>query len=140
MLQQLLHAEQLGVRLEIVGGLPVWEASSVWRHQKAVDSIRATIRPISSTEACTCVHAADVYVQFPDGSLKCPDISIFCQEPSEDDEAISLVPEAVIEVLSKGYEAKDLDIGVKFIVRKVSKILSWSIQSRVLFSILFTEK
>jgi Uma2 family endonuclease len=114
MLAQLLTAEQLGVRLEIVGGLPVWEASPVWRHQKAVDAIRATIRSANQTEQCSCVHAADVYVKFPDGSLKRPDISIFCQEPNEDDEAISLVPEAVIEVLSKGYEAKDLDVGVKF--------------------------
>lgn len=51
-------------------------------------------------------------MQFPDGSLKRPDISIFCREPSEDEqeEAIKLVPEAVIEVISKRYEAKDLEI------------------------------
>jgi Uma2 family endonuclease len=114
MLARLLTAEQLGIRLEIVGGLPIWEASPVWRHQKAIDSIRATINPVNHADACSCVHAADVYVKFPDGSFKRPDISIFCQEPNEDDEAVSLLPEAVIEVLSKGYESKDLDVGVKF--------------------------
>jgi Uma2 family endonuclease len=60
------------------------------------------------------VHVADVYVAFPDGSLKRPDVSVFCREPSELDDAITLVPEAVIEVVSKGYEAKDLTIGPGF--------------------------
>lgn len=57
----------------------------------------------------------DVYVQFPSG-LKRPDISIFCQEPSdeEQDSALTQIPEAVIEVVSKGYEAKDLEIGPPF--------------------------
>ena len=32
-------------------------------------------------------------------------------EPDEQDDAITLLPEAVIEVVSKGYEAKDLEIG-----------------------------
>ena len=51
---------------------------------------------------------------FPDSSFKRPDISIFCREPDEDDEAITLLPEAVIEIISKGYEAKDLEIGPRF--------------------------
>src|SRR4029453_15978225 len=80
-----------------------------------VDRIRATIKPQDAAR-CACVHAADVYIQFPDGSLKRPDISIFCREPDdkEQEEAITLVPEAVIEVVSKGYEAKDLEIGPRF--------------------------
>ena len=53
-------------------------------------------------------------MSFPDGSLKRPDISIFCREPAEEEEAITLIPEAVIEVISKGYEAKDLEIGPRF--------------------------
>ena len=115
-----LRADELGVRLEMVGGLPIWEPSPVYKHQKAVDRIRATIRPslaVSQT-ACACVHAADVYVSFPDGSLKRPDVSIFCREPQEDEEAITLVPEAVIEVISKGFEAKDLEIGREFYLRQ----------------------
>ncbi|MEK7729131.1 MAG: Uma2 family endonuclease, partial [candidate division KSB1 bacterium] len=63
---------------------------------------------------CSCVHLADVYVSFLDGSLKRPDIAIFCQEPEDNDEPIKLIPEAVIEVISKGYEAKDLEIAPRF--------------------------
>lgn len=113
-----LKAEEFGVRLEIVRGLPIWEPYPVYKHQKEVDRIRATIEPVeTSAESqgrCQCVHAADVYISFPDKSLKRPDISIFCREPAEEEEAITLVPEAVIEVISKGYEAKDLEIGPQF--------------------------
>ena len=108
---QLLNAEDLGVRLEIARNLPIWEASPLYKHQKAVDRIRDSIRKVETKESvCDCVDAAGIYVQFPDGSLKRPDISIFCREPAEDEqeEAIKQVPEAVIEVISKKYEAKDL--------------------------------
>lgn len=114
-----LRADELGVRLEIVGHLPIWEAHPIYRHQKAIDRIRATIGKLSTEivgqdQKCACVHVADVYVSFPDGSLKRPDIAIFCREPAEEDDAITLVPEAVIEVINKGYEAKDLEIGPHF--------------------------
>ena len=108
-----IRAEELGIRLEIVAGLPIWEAAPALRHQRAVDRIRATIHPRPGV-SCACVHVADVYVAFPDGSLKRPDVSIFCREPAELDDAITLVPEAVVEVVSKGYEAKDLTIGPAF--------------------------
>ncbi len=115
----LLRADELGIRLEIVAGLPIWEPSPVYKHQKAVDRIRATIAKAAAPsdaeqQACPCIHTADVYIHFPDGSLKRPDISIFCNEPEEEEEALTLVPEAVIEVISKGYEAKDLEIGPQF--------------------------
>ncbi|BBL74642.1 Uma2 family endonuclease [Methylomagnum ishizawai] len=109
----LLTANELGVRLEIVNGIPLWEAQPVYKHQKAIDRIRASIAPVGP-EACGCIHASDVYVSFPDSSLKRPDIAIFRREPDEEDEAITLVPEAVIEVISKGYEYKDLEIGPGF--------------------------
>lgn len=111
-----LRADELGLRLEIVAGLPIWEPHPLYRHQKAIDRIRATIQKGSSQQRheCQCIHIADVYVNFPDGSLKRPDIAIFCTEPPEDDEAIKLIPEAVIEIVSKGYEAKDLEIGPHF--------------------------
>lgn len=112
-----IRAEELGIRLEMVSGLPIWEPHPVWKHQKHVDRIRSTIAPIktNATEPrCPCIHAAEVYISFPDGSLKRPDVSIFCREPDEEEEAITLIPEAVIEVISKGYEAKDLEIGPHF--------------------------
>ncbi len=114
---RLLQADKLGIRLEIVAGLPIWEPQPVLKHQRAVDRIRASIEaaPLQPAQpGCGCVHAADVYIAFADGSLKRPDISIFCREPDEDEEAITLLPEAVIEIISKGYEAKDMDIGPQF--------------------------
>jgi len=115
---RLLSADELGIRLEIVGGLPIWEPSPVWKHQKAVDRIRESIEKLPQSLGpdgeCACIHISDVYVGFPDGSLKRPDIAIFCKEPAEEEEVITLVPEAVIEVISKGYEAKDLEIGPHF--------------------------
>ncbi len=106
---QLLNAEDLGIKLEVAGKLPIWEASPLYKHQKAVDRIRDSITTREGT-TCECIDVADVYVSFPDGSLKRPDISIFCTEPEEEEEAITQVPEAVIEVISKKYEAQDLEI------------------------------
>ncbi len=113
-----LRAEEFGIRLEIVRGLPIWEPYPVYKHQKAVDRIRATITQAETNASpdggCACVHAADVYISFPDGSLKRPDISIFRREPEDEEEALKVVPDAVIVVSSKGYEAKDLEIGPDF--------------------------
>lgn len=105
------RADQAGVRLEIVGGVPMWEAFPVIKHQEAIDRIRATIKRTSSVDiGCGCFHYADIYIQFPDGSLKRPDISIFCRRPEETEHALTLIPEAVIEIISKGYEAKDMEL------------------------------
>ena len=102
-----LRADALGIRLETVAGLPIWEPHPIYKHQKEVDRIRSSV-------AGPYVNTANIYVSFPDGSLKRPDIAIFCREPDEQEEAVTLVPEAVIEVISKGYEAKDLEIGPQF--------------------------
>jgi len=112
---QLLRSEELGIRLEFVAGLPIWEASPVIRHQKAVDRIRGSIKKSEENDnPCDCFHVADIYIQFPDGSLKRPDISMFCETPTETDEAVKDIPDAVIEIISKGYEKKDLEVGVPF--------------------------
>ena len=113
----LLQADELGIRLEIVAGLPLWEAKPVLKHQRAVDRIRDSIQKDTDRNhatGCGCYHYADVYVAFPDGSLKRPDVSLFCREPEEEEEAITLLPEAVIEIISKGYEIKDLEIAPRF--------------------------
>ena len=109
--------DNAGIRLERVGGLTVWEASPVYKHQTAVDRIRNTIRPRTiGGDGCGCVNVADVSVAFSDGSQKRPDVAIYCREPDEDEQesAITLIPEAVIEVISKGYESKDYDVGVPY--------------------------
>ena len=113
--QILLDADTIGVRLEMVGGIPMWEAMPGPRHQREVDRIRSSIRRVSeSATDCGCVHLTDVAVRFADDSFKRPDISIFCREPEEQDSATRLIPEAVIEVVSPGYESKDLTFGAPF--------------------------
>jgi Uma2 family endonuclease len=112
--------EESGVKLEVVGGIPVWEALPSYRHQNHIFRIQSSIRPVASAgTGCGCggVHVSNVYVSFPDGSLKRPDIAIFCTEPEEQTGAITLLPETVIEIISPGYEAKDLSIGVPFYLR-----------------------
>lgn len=109
-----LKANQIGLRLEMTAGMPSWETSPVLLHQETVDVIRATIRPSSNDSECGCVHYADLYVSFPDGSLKRPDISIFCRRPTEITTSVTLIPEAVIEIISVGYETKDLEINPPF--------------------------
>jgi Uma2 family endonuclease len=115
-LQPLLHqASELGIRLEIVNGLPLWEAQPVYRHQKHIERIVQGISKVPGAESCKCIHAVDVYIHFDNG-LKRQDISILCREPAEDeqDSALTIIPEAVIEVVSRGFEAKDLEIGPPF--------------------------
>jgi Uma2 family endonuclease len=111
----IMQADLLNVRLEIVRGLPVWEASPVFSHQVHVDRIRQTIKH-KIDNSCLCLHVADVLFRFPDDSLKRPDIAILCQTPreSEQDKAITILPDAVIEIVSEGYEKKDLELAPSF--------------------------
>ena len=108
-------ARDAGIRLEYVQGIPTWETFPVYRHQKKIDSIRASIRPTYlSGSPCECVSVPDLSILFPDGSVKRPDISLFCQEPDEEETICTQIPEVVIEIISKGYEKKDLEISLPF--------------------------
>ncbi len=79
-LEQLLSAG--AIKLEITGGIPTWEASPGIRHQMMVYAIQTSITPLAEDDkGCECRHAADVYIRFKDGSLKRPDIAIFCTLP-----------------------------------------------------------
>ena len=110
----ILQADQMNVRLEIVRGLPIWEASPVASHQLEVDRIRASIE--NEAHSCACFHLADVLFKFQDGSLKRPDIALLGKRPEEPAlrQALKTVPEAVIEVVSEGYERKDLELAPSF--------------------------
>ena len=114
--EQFEGTSDAGIRLERVGGLTVWEAQPAFRHQSAVFRIEASVRS-EVGGACGCVHVADCSLAFPDGSIKRPDLAIFCRVPDEDESAVTLLPEAVIEVVSREYEAKDYDVGVPFYLR-----------------------
>lgn len=112
-IEQLLRAG--AIRLEITAGVPTWEVSSGFRHQRIIDHIRATIGPRPGAgDGCACVHATNVLIRFPDRSLKRPDITIFCEEPPDQNEALTLVPAAVIEIISQGYEYKDVTLNPPF--------------------------
>lgn len=105
------------IRLEYVRGRLKVEASPASRHQMTVDRIRESLTPTLSAGGCSCHSLADTLIRFgdPDRSLKRPDIAIFCDAPPESDEAIATLPAAVIEILSLGYEEKDLgDDGAPF--------------------------
>lgn len=104
-------AAKAPVRLEYVRGRTKWEASPASRHQKTVQRIERTLEPIPGhPTSCGCFALADTLIRFPDPdrSIKRPDLAIFCAEPPDSDEALDLIPVAVVEVLSIGYEEKDL--------------------------------
>jgi Uma2 family endonuclease len=106
------------VRLEYVRGRLKVEASPASRHQMTAKEIEDSLRPIGGrSDGCACYSLQDTLIRFPDPdrSLKRPDIAIFCARPPKSDAAIDIVPGAVIEILSLGYEEKDLgDDGAPF--------------------------
>jgi len=108
-------AESIGVRLEMVAGTPYWEAMPGRRHHDALMGIRDSfVRGGSASSGCGCHGYVELLIRFPDGSLKTPDLSIFCERPSEPEGAVTTVPEAVVEIVSPGFERKDLEIGPPF--------------------------
>ena len=105
---------ELGGHSGIVTVVQKWELIPLLRHQEAIDRIRSSIIPSGSNLACSCYHVSGVGIQFLDGSLRIPDISIFCRRPTEENGLVIAVPAAVIEVISEGFEAKDLKFGPPF--------------------------
>ena len=120
------RADEAGFKLEFVNGIPVWEAFPVIRHQQKTLDIQVSLMFHAKTSGCACLSYSDIYIQFPEGSIKRPDISIFCEEPVEKDTMCRTIPDAVIEILSKGYEKKDTEISLPF-------YLSQGIRDIVLF-------
>src|SRR5947207_714191 len=89
----IMQADEAGIRLESIGGITVWEAMPVARHQDRVFKIQSSIRAAPGRAgSCECRQYADVVILFPDGSKKRPDIAIFCSEPELDAE-ITQIPE-----------------------------------------------
>lgn len=111
--QLLALNDQCGIKLEITAGLPTWEFSPSVRHQKQLFRIQMSIQQGKKSE-CGCFQLSDVSIRFPDGSLKRPDIALFCQEPPDSDDALELLPVAVIEILSLGSERKDIEVSAPF--------------------------
>jgi len=113
--RQLLEADEAGIRLEMVMGHPTWEFHPSPVHQNVLRDILRSIQSANvGGQACGCFDLTDVYVCFPDGSLKRPDIAIFCERPPITQQAITVVPDAVVEIVSPGSEFKDLEVGPPF--------------------------
>ena len=107
-----------GIRLEFVNGIPVWEAMPVFRHQKKTLDMQVSLLQNATQDGCACLPIADVTIRFPDGSYKRPDIAVYCVEPENQDRATTALPEAVIEIISVGYEKKDTEISLPFYLQQ----------------------
>lgn len=113
--QQLLDADEAGVKLEMVMGQPTWEFHPSPLHQFLIGTIMESLTSSrSSAGGCGCFKLTDAYISFPDKSVKRPDISIFCEKPPITQEALTVVPDAVVEVVSPGSERKDTEVGPPF--------------------------
>ena len=123
--QEIQRLAYQGVRLEVTGGRTTWEAMPGALHNGVVDDIRQSLtRHNPPTAACGCHHIADTYIEFGPGLLRRPDIAVFCEKPPRPDGAITgLVPGAVIEVLSQGYEQKDRDAVALYLGAGVADVL-----------------
>ena len=109
-LAQFEEADEYGVRLEMVEGHPFWEFQPNFDHQDRIFRMQVSIRrDLEAGSDCGCVHATDVGIRFPDGSLRRPDLAVFCRVP-ERRELITLIPEAVVEIVSQRSREKDLVI------------------------------
>lgn len=107
-----------GIRLEMVEGMPIWEASPGVRHQAIIlQAAAALMHEHKQTDGCGCHPHFDIYVRFPDGSYKRPDLAIYCEQIELVEKATWVVPDAVVEVISRGYAKKDVDIGAPFYLK-----------------------
>ena len=113
-LAQYEEAAENGVRLEMIGEQPFWEFQPNYDHQRRILRITKSVRPDPQGDTgCGCFEALDVGIRFPDDSLRRPDLSIFCREP-ELRELITLIPEAVVDVVSQRSREKDLVLSPPF--------------------------
>lgn len=99
--------KEYGLRVEYVNGLGIWELAPSWHHQRAITRIRNSLR-VADGASCACIHESDVNVKFGDRVFKRPDIAVWCREPELVGRSIATIPDAVVEVVSPRFEAKDL--------------------------------
>lgn len=90
------------VKIELTDGAATWEAPFTMHHQSLVMEIQRSIR-----FAPGCQAIQNAYVRFPEGSFRSPDVAVYDRPVPDTDDATHVVPTAVIEVLSPGFEAKD---------------------------------
>jgi len=98
--------EELGLRMEASETGIVWEAMPAIRHQELALAAFWAIQLDGE-----CFRALDPSVRFASGTVKRPDVAIFCKRPAEEEGFVHAVPEAVIEITSLESEGKDLVTG-----------------------------
>ncbi len=109
------EAHDAGVKLEIHQGLPIWEFLPAPLHTMEAERIAQSVRTTSaSSQGCGCFRFQDMSIKFPDGSIRRPDISIYCERPEPTQESTTSIPKAVVEVVSPGSEVKDLELSPPF--------------------------
>ena len=109
--------EELGLRFELTDGGITWETMPGLEHQRLIYQVQRSMDASQADRPCGCHHVADVDIVFPDGTVKRPDISVWCEWPKELEGFVHEVPEAVVEIVSPGYEAKDLVHGPPIYLR-----------------------
>lgn len=108
-------ADAAGVKLEVHQGLPIWEFHPSPLHVIESERISQSIKKSEVNKtSCGCHRYQDMSIRFPDGSVRRPDIAVFCSKPEPTQEATTLIPSAVIEVVSPGSEIKDMELSPSF--------------------------
>ena len=107
----ILNTEEFGLKLERMGRFCIWHSDPSYVHQTEIDRIRSSFGTFG-----TQLQVSSVWLSFVDGSFTCPDIAVLARAPTSKEAVHPLehVPEAVVEVISEGFEAKDLEIGPHF--------------------------
>lgn len=54
------EADEIGFRMELVGGIPTWELPPSLYHQATIDRTRATILRGRLSQGCDCAHFVDI--------------------------------------------------------------------------------
>lgn len=103
-------ADHSHVNLQLTAGTTTWEAMPGVRHQRIIADVWSSLR---RARADGCHAVMDVMVRFPEGSFRSPDVAIYCQSLPDKDGATDILPAAVVEIVSAGYEEKDR-IGLPF--------------------------
>ena len=84
-------ADESLVKIEMTAGVPTWEAMATPRHQRILGEIFEGVRRMHASD-CGCHRTIDMYVRFPEGSFKRPDLSIYCSRIPDTDVATEVIP------------------------------------------------
>lgn len=123
--EKMMDVDTTNTRMESIGGTPIWEFFPSPFHQDVLRGIDRSVRPAERRADCARYTLADAYLRLQDGSLRRPDLMVYCAKPKiVGREPLTEIPGAVIEVLSPGGAMKDLQIGPPSYL--ANGVLDWS--------------